>query len=162
MSKLPERIPPCAAKMLDRPGWFADSSIIGRAKLGEATGLAWLLSSRFFAHQEIAAITLGYKIGFRMLDSYDPHTARGLALLAHELKHVEQYKKDGCFRFYAKYIWAYVLHSYGPGVPFEAEAVEFQRQVKEHLEAEFERNPGRQICLEMDEPHTPNAAFVRS
>ena len=162
MGKLPVKIPPCAVSMLTRPGWFADVGVIGRARLGEATGLAWLISSRFFAHQPIAAITLGHKISFRMLDNYDPHTAWGLALLAHEIKHVEQYEKDGWFRFYVKYIWAYVLHGYGPLVPFEAEAVEFQRQVEEHLTAEFESNPGCQICQEMDEPHTPNAAFVKS
>ena len=126
MSKLPEWIPRCAASMLDRPGWFTDSGVIGRARLGEATGLAWLISSRFFARQPIAAITLGHKIGFRMLDSYDPHTASGLALLAHELKHVEQYEKDRWFKFYVKYLWAYVLHGYGDLVPFEAEAVEFR------------------------------------
>jgi len=148
--------------MLTRPGWFADLEVIGRAKLGAATGLAWLLSSRFFAHREIAAITLGRKIHFRMLDNYDPHTAWGLALLAHEIKHVEQYERDGWLKFYAKYFWAYVLHGYGNSVPFEAEAVEFQRQVEEHLTAEFESNPGCQICQEMDEPHTPNMAFVRS
>ena len=160
MSKLPARIPPCAQHVLARPEWFADPDVIGRARLGEATGLARLLSSPFFARREIGAITLGHTIHFRLLDNYDPHVPWGLALLAHELKHVEQFERDGWLQFYAKYVWAYVFHGYGESVPFEAEAYEFQRQVQAHLTAEFESNPDCQICREMGEPHTPEAAFV--
>ncbi len=162
MSRLPEKVPPCAVNMLARREWFADPGVVSRARLGEATGLAWLLSSRFFARIEIGAITLGRTVRFRLLDNYDPHTSWGLAFLAHEIKHVEQYETDGWLKFYLKYIWAYVFHGYGESVPFEAEAYEFQRQVEAHLTAELESNAGRQPCKEMGEPHTPNDAFVET
>jgi len=161
MSKLPERIPPCAVKMLARPEWFADPGVVSRARLSGATGLAQLFSSRFFARTEIGAITLGRVIHFRMSEQYDPHSAWGLALLAHELKHVEQYEKDGWCKFYAKYLWAYVFHGYGESVPFEAAAYEFQRQVQAHLTAEFENNLGCSPCCEIGDPHTPNETFVK-
>ena len=161
MSKLPERIPACAAKMLARPEWFTDPGIVSRARLSPAIGLAQLFSGKFFARTEIGAITLGRVIYFRMLEQYDPHSPWGLAFLAHELKHVEQYEKDGWPKFYAQYLWAYAFHGYGESVPFEAEAYEFQRHVQAHLIAEFENNPGRSPCCEMGDPHTPNEMFVK-
>jgi Domain of unknown function (DUF4157) len=161
-NKLPERIPLCAANLLARREWFADPSVVSRAKLDEATGISRLLSSPLFAGQPIGAITLSRTIHFRMVDEYDPHTPAGLALLAHEIKHVEQYEKDGLAKFYLKYLLAYVRHGYGQLVPFEAEAYALQVQVETHLTAEFENNPGRPPCLEMTDPHTPNGAFVKT
>jgi hypothetical protein len=114
------------------------------------------------AGKKIGAITLRSTIYFRELDEYTPHTAPGLAFLAHELKHVEQYQIDGFVKFYIRYIWDYILHGYGEEVAFEAEASEFQRQVMEHLTREFENNPGRHPCRELAEPHTPNEQFVKT
>jgi len=125
-------------------------------------GLPRLLSSRLFAHQEIGAITLGGTIYIRQLGSYNPHTVDGLAFLAHELKHMEQYEREGPGKFYAKYLWAYIFHGYGESVPFEAEAYAFQRQVRAHLATEFENNPGRSPCREMADPHTPSTSFVKT
>ena len=161
-NRLPVNLSPCAVNMLARPEWFADPRVISRARLAEATGLPRLLSSRLFARQEIGAITLGHTIYLRRIDNYEPHTAAGLAFLAHELKHVEQFEREGVARFYSKYIWAYVFHGYGESVPFEAEAYEFQRQVLAHLTAEFEGNLGRHPCREMAEPHTPSDLFVKT
>jgi hypothetical protein len=160
--KLPEKIPPCAVNLLARREWYTDPQVVGRARLSEATGLARLLSSLFFARQPIGAITLNRTIHFRMTDEYDPHTPTGLALLAHELKHVEQYEKEGLVKFYLKYLWAFIRHGYGQTVPFEAEAYELQGQVETHLTTEFEKNPGRAPCIEMTDPHTPNGAFVKA
>lgn len=162
ISQLPARLTPCAVNMLARPEWFTQPSLIGQAKLAEAKGLARLLSSRALARQEIAAITLGDTIYFRSLDYYNPHSASGLALLAHELKHVEQYKQRGLFKFYAAYVWDYLRHGYGEMVRFEAEASDFQRQVQAHLEVELAANTGRQLCIELADPHSPNLAFIKT
>lgn len=152
---LPARIPACAASLLARPEWFADPEIVGRVRLGEATGLAGFLSGRWFARSEVSAITLDQTIHIRRLDDYNPHTVGGLALLAHEIKHAEQCERMGWPKFCAKYLWAYLFHGYGEAVPFEAEAYQFERQVAAHLKREFDSNPGCAPCAEMTEPHTP-------
>jgi hypothetical protein len=161
-NQLPEKIPPCAANLLARKEWFADPQVVHRARLGVTTGLSWLLSSPLFAGRAIGAITLNHVIHFRVMDNYDPHSPQGLAFLAHELKHVEQFEREGLIRFYLKYLWFYIQHGYGQLVPSEAEAYELQNQVEAHLAAEFNLNPGRSPCLEMADPHTPNAAFVKA
>ncbi len=158
----PESCPPCVVNMLARREWFADPEVVSRARLARAKGIPRLLSSQILARQKIGAITLGSTIYFRELDQYNPHTATGLAFLAHELKHVEQYERQGPLRFYTRYIRDYLLHGYGESVTFEAEASEFQRQVTEHLSREFENNSGRQPCKELAEPHTPNEHFVKT
>jgi len=162
LQQLPVRLPPCAVNMLARLEWFAQPALISQARLAEAKGLVRLLSSRALARQEIAAITLGETIYFRSLDYYNPHSAPGLALLAHELKHVEQYKPRGLLNFYATYVWDYLRHGYGEMVRFEAEASDLQRQVQAHLEAELAANLSQRFCLELAEPHSPNGAFVKT
>ncbi len=158
---LSPKIPACAAAVLARREWFADPGVVRRARLSPPNWLARLLSSRRFAGQEIAAITLGKTIYFRMPDQYNPHTPAGLAILAHELKHVEQFEREGWGGFYAKYVRGYLAHGYGEPIPFEAEAYEFQRQVAVHLAREFEANPAYPCCREMADPHTPNESFTR-
>lgn len=161
-NRLPEKIPSCAVNLLARGEWYADPQVVGRAKLSEATGLARFLSSPFFARRPIGAITLNHTIHFRMTDEYNPHTPSGLALLAHEVKHVEQYEQEGLVKFYLKYLLAFIRHGYGQRVPFEAEAYALQGQVQAHLTAEFGSNPGCGACIEMTDPHTPNGAFVKT
>ena len=160
---LPARIPGCAVNLLARPEWFADPNVVTRARLSEAGWVARLLSSKFFAGTEISAITLGHKINFCKLDRYDPHSPRGLALLAHELKHVEQFEHYGRVGFYLKYLWDYLRHGYGKeGLAIEKEAYRFEAQVKVHLTREFDGNPECHSCLEMAEPHTPNPNFIKT
>jgi hypothetical protein len=148
--------------MLARAEWFADPGTIARTKLAKANGIARLLSSPRFAGTAIGAITLGKTIYFRDPDLYDPHTPRGLAFLAHEIKHVEQYERHKLVGFYFKYLKDYFRGGYSRGIEFEDEAYGFQPKVQEHLETEFDDNPGLEVCQEMGEPHTPNPAFVRT
>ena len=160
---LPARIPDCAVNLLARPEWYTDPGVVTRARLSEAGFVARFLSSKRFAGAEISAITLGRTINIRKMERYDPHSPRGLALLAHELKHVEQYERYGRVRFYLKYLSDYLRHGYGENeVALEAEAYQLERQVKKHLEQEFADNPGRKPCLEMAEPHTPDPAFAKT
>jgi hypothetical protein len=159
---VPEGIPACAVNLLARGEWFADPGILARTRMAEANRFARFLSSPLFARAKITAITLGHTIHIRDVEAYNPHTPKGLALLAHEAKHVEQYEREGLLKFCAKYVWAYVFNGYGESVPFEGEAYEFERQVKAHLEDEFDGNPGHNPCQEMAEPHTPNDAFAKT
>lgn len=159
---IPKRIPECAARLIGRRPWFEDPAIAGRAKLREASLLARFLSSERFAGKPILAITLGRTIHFRQVESYDPHTPKGLALLAHELKHIEQYEREGLLGFAWQYVRAWREHGYGSEIPFEAEGSKIQHAVEGHLTSEFAANPGVEPCAEMAPPHTPNAAFALS
>lgn len=49
------------------------------------------------------AVTLGTNVAFRS-GRYDPSTARGLALIAHECVHVRQYREMGYLRFLVSYL----------------------------------------------------------
>jgi hypothetical protein len=157
---IPQRVPACAEKILARPEWFSDPRTVANTKLSEANWIARLLSSRTFAGTAIGAITLGRTIYFRDPELYEPHTAQGLAFLAHEIKHVEQFERLGLVGFYAKYIADYFRGGYGREIEYEDEAYEFQQVVSRHLRQEFEDNPGIDICQELDEPHSPNLTFV--
>jgi hypothetical protein len=147
--------------MLARPEWFADPEIIGRTRLTQAGWLARLLSRGGLRGKEAHAITLGHTVHFCEVDKYEPHLSGGLALLAHEVKHVEQYEREGWLKFYVKYLWDYVRGGY-KNVRFEKEAIKFQGAVKGHIEAEFGANPGLSPCQEQTDPHTPNDAFVQT
>lgn len=159
--KLPECCPECVVRLLDRREWFQIPGIVSQARLSEARGLARILSSKRLAGVDIGAIALGSTIYFRRLDQYNPHTVAGIAFLAHELKHVEQYKRDGLLKFLARYMKDFVVHrGYGEKLRYEAEANEFQKQVAAHLSKEFSNNPDRHPCVEMVEPHTANQQFL--
>ena len=159
-TKIPERCPECVLAMLDRPEWFPDPEVLRKARLAYATGLPRLLSSERFSGGKMAAITLGVTVHFCDENLYDPHTPQGLALLAHELKHVEQYLEEKLVKFYWHYLQDYLRHRYGKKIKFEAEAYAFQKVVQKQLKAEFEFNQPRTPCLE-DEAHTPNLAFIK-
>ncbi len=157
---IPERIPDCAARLLARAEWYVDPGVVRRAKLKLASGLAAFLSSERFSKGKMAAITLGKTIHFCGADQFQPHTANGLALIAHELKHVEQYERYKLVKFYAKYLWGFIRHGYGKEIDLESTAYALQAAVKTHLQNEFNANAGRDPCLQMGEPHTPNLEFV--
>lgn len=57
-------------------------------------------------------------------------TTEWLALVAHELKHVEQYRRLGKWRFAWRYLTEWVRHGYF-NVSFEAEAYALQWRVEE-------------------------------
>jgi hypothetical protein len=158
---LPAKCPPCAVRILDRREWFEFPGIVASTRLAKARGLSRILSSKRLAGVEIAAIALGSTIYFRRTDQFNPHTVAGLALLAHELKHVEQYKRDGLLKFLARYVWDYILHrGYSEKLRYEAEATQFQWQVTAHLSREFANNSGQSPCRELAEPHTFNDNFL--
>jgi hypothetical protein len=86
-----------------------------------------------------SAVTVGRRVFFRR-GRYDPETARGLALIAHEAMHVEQYRHYGFFGFLARYLWGWVrvrgrhrLH------PMEAPLIAAQRRIRVKLERELSR-----------------------
>lgn len=161
MSELiPERIPDCAARLLARGEWFSDPGVVRRAKLNIATGLVAFLSSERFSKGRTKAITLGKTIYFCGVDQYQPHIVNGLALIAHELKHVEQYESDKLLGFYAKYLWGYLRHGYGKDIGYESTAYAFETVVKDHLQGEFNDNAGISPCKQIGEIHTPNLEFV--
>jgi hypothetical protein len=154
-------IPACAIHLLARPEWYSDLAVFQRARLKPAGWFTSFISSERFSGGAVAAITLGRTIYLRTPDAYDPHSLAGLALLAHELKHVEQYEQIGFFRFYYRYLRGYLSRGYGEDIPIEAEAYAFERVVLEHLRHEFDANGSRKMCVEMAPPHTPNLAFEK-
>jgi hypothetical protein len=62
---------------------------------------------------------------------YSVRDPRALALLAHELQHVEQVRRLGRFRFYAKYFWGLARNRfrYSADLPLEREAYDLQAAV---------------------------------
>jgi hypothetical protein len=156
---IPDHCPECVISILNRSEWFRNPGIVRRVCLNYARGLPWILSSSFFSRQTIGAITLGNTVYFRLEDQYNPHTPSGLAFLAHEIKHVEQYERDGLINFYTHYLMGYLRNGYGKLISYEGEAYAFQVAVYAHLEMEFRQNHEVQPCLELDAPHTPNPAF---
>lgn len=158
---LPEKCPQCVISILDRPEWFEIPGIVASAQVAEAKGFSRLLSSKKLAKKEIGAIALGSTIYFRRPELFNPHTLAGIAFLAHELKHVEQYKRDGLLKFIARYVWDFIVHrGYNEKIRYEAEASEFQRQVAAHLSREFSNNSGCHFCKEMSEPHSVNEQYL--
>jgi len=158
---LPEKCPQCVVRILDRPEWFEIPGIVASARVAEVKGFSRLLSSKKLAKEEIGAIALGSTIYFRRPELYNPHTVAGIAFLAHELKHVEQYKRDGLLMFIARYVWDFIVHrGYSEKLRYEAEASEFQRQVAAHLSREFSNNSGSHPCKEKGEPHSVNEHYL--
>jgi hypothetical protein len=161
-NSLPETIPACALNLLAREEWFADPQVTERVKLAEPNWLARIITSPPFNRGDVSAVTLGHTIYYRKQERFDPHSTAGLALLAHEAKHVEQYEREGLIKFCAKYVLAFLSKGYGRSIPFEGEAYELQEKVKTHLESEFADNHGHASCQEMGPPHTPNGAYVKA
>ena len=162
MNDLPAKIPACAVNLLARKEWFADLTVFERVKLSKTTSVARLLSDPRVNRSDVSAITLRRTIYYRKLDRFDPHTPKGLALLAHEIKHVGQYERDGLARFNFNYIWAFLRRGYGRAIPYEAQAYALQYTVRDHLEREFAANAGLHNCKQMVLPHDPNTAFVKA
>jgi hypothetical protein len=66
---------------------------------------------------------------------FDPGDVESLALLAHELKHVQQYRERGHLGFLVKYFSDKARNGfkYSEDLPLEKEAFALQREVKEKL-----------------------------
>jgi hypothetical protein len=91
-------LPQEAIENLKRKEWFPDPSIVDRARV-----IILPFCPRYIAKRR-KAITLGHLIIFTKPRYYDPYSIPGLALLAHELKHVEQYEIGGMLRFLGRYL----------------------------------------------------------
>ena len=67
--------------------------------------------------------------------AYDPSRLGSVALLAHELKHIEQYRKHGHLLFLLRYFSALAKarFHYSRDLPFETEAYDLQDEVRAHL-----------------------------
>ena len=156
---LPSTLPACCIRVLGRPGWF-DPALLTTVRLKPANLFIRAISSPRVAGREIAATTIGSTIYFRQPERFDPHSPAGLALLAHELRHVEQYQaRGGVVRFFIDYILAYLRGGYGTNIPFEAEAYEVGRVVYAHLEEEFAYNAGQSLCEITPAGHIPNPRY---
>lgn len=77
----------------------------------------------------IAPFVFYGKASFR---SDDP---KAIALLAHELKHIEQYRSMGYFRFFRRYFLDKACHGfeYSRSLPLEKVAYDLQAEVLEEL-----------------------------
>ena len=161
MTDIPEKIPDCVVRLLARSQWYSDVSVFERARLAPANRLAfWLSGPTFAGRSDIAAITLGHTIYFRAEQHFDPHSARGLSLLAHEVKHVEQIERSGLAGFYRSYLGDYLQRGYGEGMPQEAEAYELGRAVYEQIQSEMNFNAGQPVCLGAQAVHLANPGFA--
>ena len=98
---------------------------------------------RKFAKITPAAYTSGNKIYFAP-NQYDPSTVDGIASIAHEITHVEQYRKYGKLRFRVKYLAFFLKNKRKQmedseayeGIAFEKEAFEKAEEVKKYLKTE--------------------------
>jgi hypothetical protein len=67
--------------------------------------------------------------------SFEPGRIESVALLAHELKHVQQYRERGHLGFLARYVWdlAGSGFRYGEDLPLERDPASLQREVAQDL-----------------------------
>ena len=74
-------------------------------------------------------------------ESYDPTDLASVALIAHELKHVQQYRERGHAAFLARYLWDLGRNGfkYSRELPLEAEAYALQAEIRSALRAQFDR-----------------------
>ncbi len=135
-----KRLPSCAVKTLHRQEWFSHPEVVERAKIAILPSCPKWLSRRR------SAFTLGGLVILTEAKYYAPWSAQGLALLAHELKHGEQYLEAGVLRFLGRYFRNWLKFGYTEAHPQEREAMEFEGHVERHLRREFEFNGGKGAC----------------
>jgi len=111
---------------------FATGIALGRVRLVHDGPVAWFV--RHVLRQ--GAMTLGHRIYFGRA-RFDRRNPRSLALLVHELKHVEQFERLGWAGFLVRYLGALAKNRfrYSHDLPLEAEAYEAQRLALGPLEA---------------------------
>lgn len=158
--ELPASLPECCIEVLCRPGWY-DRSMLREVQIKPANAFVKLISSERVAGTDITATTIGDTIYFRKPEEFDPHSPAGLALLAHEIRHVEQYQEHGgLVGFAIDYVRQYLQGGYGEGISFEAEAYELQGIVYKHLEQEFAYNSDHNLCEVTPAGHRPNLQYA--
>lgn len=109
--------------------WFPTLDL-GRVRLVQEGPVCWFV--RRVLRQ--GAMTLSPFV-FYGLARFDPGRLDALALLAHELKHVEQYQRYGHVRFLAAYLLGLARNRfrYSAQLPLEAECYALQAEVTRSL-----------------------------
>jgi hypothetical protein len=122
-------IDPTTATTL-RP-WFPDLDL-DRIRLHDSGPICWFV--RTILKQ--GAMTIAPHV-FYGRERFDPGDAGSIALLAHELRHVEQYRRLGYAGFFLRYFrdLARARFHYGPELPLEAECYSLQSEVERALRA---------------------------
>jgi hypothetical protein len=122
------RIDAATAEKL-RP-WFPDLDF-------DSVRLVESWPTRFFVKNILnqGAMTIAPFI-FYGKSSFDPDRPGSVALLAHELKHVEQYREMGRFRFFLRYFVDKARNGfkYSRDLPLERVAYDLQKEVLKKLE----------------------------
>jgi hypothetical protein len=108
-------------------GIVEDTGLPERARFSRPNLLARFLASPLFNGSGASAITLGHTV-YILRDDIDLSSPEGVSLLVHELKHVEQFEREGWVKFLAGYFWDYVRYGYGEGIRLEREAIEAERK----------------------------------
>ena len=113
--------------------WFP-SVVMGSVRIELAGPVCWFVRNAL--HQ--GAMTVSPYIFFGR-SAFDPTSLTSLALLAHELKHVEQYHTYGHVRFLIRYLrdLAGNKFRYSLQLPLEAECYAVQAEVGEALRPRF-------------------------
>jgi len=77
-----------------------------------------------------AGMTLGHHI-YVLPEYYDMQSFRGLSIIAHELKHVEQHERQGMLRHSIMYSIDFIRNrfKYSESLPLEREAYNFEREL---------------------------------
>lgn len=134
------QLPPCAIRGLQR--WFPGMD------LTEVSVKDSGLSARLVKRLRRSAITIGRTIFFGE-GCFDVLSIKGLALIAHELKHVEQYREEGAIEFLLKYLWDWVLMGFkrSRDLPLEKEAYDLEDAVRQHLGEGFSISGNVAPCL---------------
>ena len=123
------RIDPDTIRLLEP--WFPGFDFGGVRLVTRGAG-AWFVRSVL----RQGAMTLAPFVFFGR-DNYDPSSAASVALLAHELKHIEQYRKYGHLRFLARYLRDKARNGfrYSRDLPLEVEPYALQAEVRQALRA---------------------------
>jgi hypothetical protein len=113
--------------------WFPEPDL-QRVRIVRGGPVCWYV--RYVARQ--GAMTIAPFV-FYGRERYDPSTPRGLALLAHELLHVQQYRAYGHARFLLLYLrdLARARFRYSADLPLERPCYNLQAQVRETLDPTF-------------------------
>ena len=119
-------LPPTSRRALTR--WYGDE-VLERAILVQGS-LIGRLFGRFGQHAVTVNKTVHYALDAPELDS-----DRGVALLGHELYHVEQQMDMGWWFFLARYLWRWRPSHVNQGWthPMEAPAYRRGREIREAL-----------------------------
>lgn len=109
--------------------WFPDMEL-ERVRLVHSGPMSWFVRSVL----RQGAMTLSPFVFFGRHD-YDATSPRSLALLAHELLHIRQYRDMGHVRFLFTYMRDRIkAGSYSRDLPLEQPAYALQAEVRETLE----------------------------